>query len=94
MDTYFYVLSLGTGILLSLIYFMGLWYTVKSLSLSQRPYLVVTLSFLVRTVIVLLGFYYLITLHWTHLLPALPAFIITRQVIIKKVGKPADIILE
>lgn len=87
MQLYMVILSIVTGITLSAIYFGGLWYTVKNIESLHRPYFLVIGGYLVRTATVLFGFYYLLIYHWSYLMAALPAFIITRQVIINRIKK-------
>ncbi|MCW9705850.1 ATP synthase subunit I [Fodinibius salsisoli] len=95
MDTSYYILiSLIAGLLLGTIYFMGLWYTVKKITGKGRPYLLVFCSFVIRISLVLFGFYLLVLLHWSYLILAFLTFLLTRQMIIHKIGKPANIIYE
>jgi F1F0 ATPase subunit 2 len=48
---------------------------------SGKPYLFAGLSFVLRTILVLLCFYLLLQVGWQHLLAALAGFIITRTVL-------------
>lgn len=91
MNPYIILFSGVTGIALSIIYFGGLWYTVKYIERLRRPYLLVMLSFLVRNAIILIAFYYLMIHHWSYLITAFAAFIITRQIIITRTKNSTEI---
>jgi F1F0 ATPase subunit 2 len=80
------------GALLSGIYFFGLWVTVQKVTnLNKYYYLVLILSFLARVTITLIGFYFILMLGWVSALLALLAFIITRQIIVHKIGEPSQV---
>jgi F1F0 ATPase subunit 2 len=86
-----YLISIIGGALLSVIYFFGLWVTVQKITnLNKHYYLVLLLSFLVRVTIALIGFYFILMLGWVPALLALFAFIITRQVVVHKIGAPSS----
>ncbi len=87
MKLYMVIISIIMGITLSTFYFGGLWYTVKNIESLHRPYFLMIGSYLVRTTVVLFGFYSLLVYHWSYLIVALSAFIITRQVIINRTKK-------
>lgn len=91
MNLYMVIISIVMGITLSTIYFGGLWYTVKNIESLHRPYFLMIGSYLVRTSTVLFGFYSLLIHHWSYLVVALPAFIITRQVIINWTKKTINV---
>lgn len=87
-----YFLAIFGGVLLSIIYFFGLWITVQKVTnLNKYYYLVLLLSFLTRVTITLIGFYFILMLGWISALLALLAFIITRQIIVHKIGEPAQV---
>lgn len=87
-----YLLGMFGGTLLSLIYFFGLWITVQKVTnINRYYYLILLLSFLARVMITLVGFYFIIELGWIPSLLALLAFIITRQIVVQKIGTPVQI---
>jgi F1F0 ATPase subunit 2 len=92
MNIYFIILSVIAGILLSIIYFGGLWYTIKNIEKWRSPWLLITGSYLARSVIVLASFYLLIMNHWSYMVAAFIAFMITRQAIVNKKGKISNAI--
>ena len=90
MDWIFLLISIGSGIILSLIYFGGLWFTIKRMVQQNWPAWTVFASFVARISLVLLVFYALVIQHWLYLIIALSAFVIVRQILIKRIGKPGE----
>jgi F1F0 ATPase subunit 2 len=77
------ILSALVGVILSVIYFGGLWYTVQNLDRVKQPALLFTGSFLIRMVVVLAGFYLVSDGRIERLAVCLISFFITRQVFLK-----------
>ncbi|ARO87906.1 ATPase F0F1 [Nitrosospira lacus] len=78
-----WVLSLAAGILLGVIFFGGLWWTVRSGISSRQPGLWFIGSMLLRISIVITGFYLLLGLpgaSWKILLTGLLGFFIVRLI--------------
>lgn len=75
-------LILTAGLALGIVFFGGLWLTVKKVVTSKRPSLWLIGSFLVRVSITLVGFYYLSQGSLKNLLISVLGFIIARPVII------------
>jgi F1F0 ATPase subunit 2 len=69
------------GLLLGAIFFGGLWWTVRLGVASRRPALLFAGSLLLRTVIVVAGFYLLGDGHWQRLLACLCGFVIARFIV-------------
>ncbi len=68
-----------TGVILGLIYFLGLWVTVRKLAQRQHTGLWMMTSLMLRLGFVLTGFYFLMgTAGWQGLLAALPGFSLMR----------------
>lgn len=72
----------AAGLVLGILFFGGLWLTVKKAVISQRPALWFLGSFLIRMGITLVGFYYLSQGNWKNLLIAVSGFIIARSIVI------------
>ena len=92
MQTLFWIyliLSFLAGGLLGAFFFGGLWWTVQKITGSGRPYMISVISFIVRTAIVLAGFYFLIKAGWQFMLAALFGFIIARTILAYKL-KPKE----
>ncbi len=75
-------LALTAGVMLGGIFFWGLWWTVHKGVRSQQPAFWVLASMLVRTAIVLTGFYLVAQGRWERLLMCLAGFIIARFITI------------
>ncbi|OKH40047.1 hypothetical protein NIES2119_03610 [[Phormidium ambiguum] IAM M-71] len=60
-DLILFLLALATGIGLGLLYFGGLWLTVRQLPKTPYPLLLTISSFVGRISISLLGFYFILT---------------------------------
>ena len=77
------VLPFIAGILLGMIFFGGLWFTVKKLTASKMPALLVLSSFIFRVGIVLIGFYFIGLGDWKKLIICLIGFVVARFVVIR-----------
>jgi F1F0 ATPase subunit 2 len=73
-----------SGILLGVVFFGGLWWTIRRGLFSTAPALWFTGSLLIRTVTALAGFYYVSQGELRSLLPCLLGFLLARFVIIRK----------
>ena len=71
------------GALLGVIFFGGLWWTVHQGVLSERPALWFSGSLVLRTSVVLVGFYMVSDGHWKRLLVGLLGFIAARFIMIR-----------
>ena len=88
-DLNFLVLALITGIGLGLIYFGGLWLTVRQLPHTRYPLLLTVSSFVGRIGISLLGFYLVLASrhsNWVilHLMACLLMFFWMRNVLVQR----------
>ncbi len=75
-------LKLMEGFLLGVIFFGGLWLTVKKAMASPFAGLLFVASFIIRVAIVLAGFYFFTHGQWKDLLWCLGGFLIARQSVI------------
>jgi F1F0 ATPase subunit 2 len=72
------VLSLLAGVLLGIIFFGGLWWTIQKGVGSQNPAPLFAGSLLLRTAIALAGFYFVSDGDWRKLLACLFGFSVAR----------------
>jgi F1F0 ATPase subunit 2 len=95
-DSLYMVLAFIAGIALGILFFGGLWLTVKKLTTAKRPALLFLGSLFFRVSITLIGFYYISTGNWQRLLICLLGFICARFIIIHltKPGKEKQIHLK
>lgn len=77
------------GIVLSLLFFGGLWWTVRRVEEHEHPAGLVFSSFVVRTTVVLAAFYSLGQWRWEAMAVAAAAFIVTRFLLTRALG-PQD----
>ncbi|MEO7485708.1 MAG: ATP synthase subunit I [Ferruginibacter sp.] len=71
------------GLMLGVIFFGGLWLTVKKLTASKMPAVLVLVSFVCRVGIVLVGFYFIGLGNWMKLIACLIGFIVARFAVIR-----------
>lgn len=87
MDWIIILFALISGAITGLLYFGGLWLTLKKIAEYKLSYSLLLLSFALRLAFVLLVFYALIIYHWAYLAVALISFLVMRQVLLAKLGK-------
>jgi F1F0 ATPase subunit 2 len=80
-ETLSLMLALVAGISLGAIFFGGLWWTVRKSISSKQPALLFLGSLLLRTSIVLAGFYFIARGHWERLLVCLLGFVTARLIV-------------
>jgi len=82
------ILSLAfvAGLVLGAFYFIALWRTVKRLSETTSPVRLMLGSFVVRMVVVLTGFYFVMSGHWERLAMALMGFILMKVILTRRLG--------
>ena len=73
--------ALIAGIILGILFFGGLWYTVRIGLRSKKSGLIFIVSLFLRMGIVLLGFYFVGANNWQKMLVCLGGFLIARIVI-------------
>lgn len=83
-------LTLVWGALLGALFFGGLWWTVHRIVESQRPVLLFVGSLLIRTTLVLAGFYIVADGHWPRLLACLLGFVFARFIVSRLIRQSAN----
>lgn len=78
--------ALAVGILLGIFFFAGLWWTVRKFELVKHAGLLFLGSMLLRTTIVISGFYFFLGDNWQHLLAGLLGFFIARIIVTRLTG--------
>jgi F1F0 ATPase subunit 2 len=79
--------SFLTGIGLGGVYFAGLWETVRKLPDVEKPVRRMALSYVLRTTIVLSGFYFVMQGEWERLAVAMVGFLLMRELLLRRLGK-------
>jgi F1F0 ATPase subunit 2 len=77
-------LAFFAGALLAMLFFGGLWWTVQKGVTSERPALWFLGSLLLRTSIILAGFYFVSQGHWSRLAICLVGFLIARLIVVRR----------
>ena len=84
-------LALLAGAVLGVVFFGGLWWTVQKGATSARPELWFFGSLLLRTGMILAGFYFVSQGHWSRLVACLVGFLIARVIVVKQLSRsPAE----
>jgi len=77
------------GIILGLIYFGGLWLTVRRLTTGKHQAIVMLGSFVIRNALMVIGFFPVIRQGWQYALICLAGIIIVRFILIHRIhGRP------
>lgn len=80
-ETLSLILACVVGVSLGMLFFGGLWWTIRKGVSSTRPALWFTGSTLLRVSIVLVGFYFISAGHWDRLLACLLGFVAARFIV-------------
>jgi F1F0 ATPase subunit 2 len=83
------VVALLAGAALGVVFYAGLWWTVRRAATFRRPGLSVLTSLLVRMGVTLAGFHIVADGDWTRLLLCLTGFLLTRVVVTWLTRSPA-----
>ncbi len=90
MNEYLHLLfALLEGGLLGTFFFAGLWWTVRKIESSKQVALLFLGSMLLRSSVVILGFYFILGDNWQRLVAGLLGFIIAR-IIVTRLTRIAD----
>ena len=85
--TLIFTLAFAAGIGLGIFYFGGLWLTVRRLPTVQHPVLLSFCSFLVRIMMVLIGFYFVMDGHWQRMMVCMLGFLGMRSILLRLWGQ-------
>ena len=77
-------LALLAGAWLGAFFIGGLWWAVQKGVTSERPALWFLVSLLLRTSMILAGFYFVSQGHWSRLVACLLGFLIARVIVMKR----------
>ena len=83
-------LALAAGLVLGALFFGGLWWTVRKGIFSKSPALWFLGSTLLRTGIVLAGFYFAGRGNWRRLVVCLLGFIVARFIVMRLTRTPVE----
>lgn len=77
-------LACAAGMGLGLFYFGALWLTVRQFPNHRYAVALFLASFVVRTAVVVVGFYFVMGGQWERMLACLAGFIIVRQLLVSR----------
>jgi len=78
------LLAAVAGLALGLLYFGGLWLTVRRIARTRHPGPLFALSLLLRMALTLAGFYLVMDGSWQRMLACLAGFIAVRQLLVSR----------
>ncbi|MBE0584334.1 MAG: ATP synthase subunit I [Desulfofustis sp.] len=87
MTTLVWGLAVVAGMVFGIMFFAGLWWTVRKAVCSERPALWLLGSQFLRTSLALTGFYLVAGGHWQRLLACLLGFAIARFMVTQFTGR-------
>jgi len=90
-ETLWWVISFGVGGGLGGFFFWGLWWTIQKGLEAKNPALIFVSSLLVRSSVVLVGFYVISDGHWERLLACILGFTLARFVVKRVVQNPSEV---
>ena len=90
-DIPFLALAFIAGASLGAFFFGGLWWTIQKGVSSESPAIWFLVSLLLRTGVVLVGFYFIAQAHWSRLAACLLGFVVARFVVVRRLERlPAE----
>lgn len=92
MNWFYLALAIVAGSLLGMLFFGGLWWTVRRMASGGRPHLLAAASFVLRTALVMGGFYLLLGAGWPYLLGAMAGFIAARTYLTFRLKPGTDMV--
>ncbi len=82
--------AMVTGVLLGVMFFGGLWWTIRKSVSFKQPAVWFFGSLLLRMSIALAGFYFVSDGHWERLLVCLLGFFLARLIVTRLTGPPVE----
>ena len=80
------IMALFAGMFLGVLYFWGLWFTVRRLSETTRPFRLMFVSYTLRVGLILTGLYLVMGGRWERLVAAMVGFLIIREILMQRWG--------
>jgi F1F0 ATPase subunit 2 len=78
-----------SGVLLGIFFYGGLWWTTRKGLIAKHPAILFLVSMIVRTAVVLIGFYFLSAGQWQRILVCLAGFTLARLLMLRYTKKEA-----
>jgi F1F0 ATPase subunit 2 len=80
-------LAFFAGGMMGVFFFAGLWWTVQNGVVSENPALWFLTSLLMRTGVILAGFYFVSQGHWSRLVACLVGFLFARVIVVQRLTR-------
>jgi F1F0 ATPase subunit 2 len=80
------IIALFAGMFLGALYFWGLWFTVRRLSETAKPFRLMFVSYTLRVGLILTGLYLVMGGRWERLAAAMVGFLIIREILMQRWG--------
>ena len=90
IDIVMYCVALISGVILSIFYFGGLYQTLKMAAGRKKIKSILLISFLIRTIVILAGFWLILKYDFYSFIISFIAFIITRFIITRRLGPEVE----
>ena len=81
------IISFSVGMALGAFYFLSLWKTLQKISDAKNPGFLLVGSYILRTSVVIVGFYLIMGGHWQRVVVALLGFVLMRMILTRRLGK-------
>jgi F1F0 ATPase subunit 2 len=81
------LISFIVGAAIGVIYFAGLWETIRRLPDVEKPVRRIALSYALRMTLALSGFYFVMQGEWERLAVAMVGFLLMRGWLLRRLGK-------
>ena len=75
-----FALAFGAGLALGVLYFGGLWWTVRRLPRVRRPHVWTFGSFIIRATVTVAAFVWIANLEWRYAASCMAGFVLLRLV--------------
>jgi F1F0 ATPase subunit 2 len=85
--TYYLVLAFGTGMALGAFFSLNLWSSVRRMTDAQTPWYFMYGSFMLRILVVVLGFFLVMAGRWERLAAAFLGFVLVREIMVRRLGR-------
>jgi F1F0 ATPase subunit 2 len=85
-EAIYLLLAVLGGLALGAFFFSGLWWTVQRGLVATQPALLILGSFLLRTAVVVAGFYLAVQGGWQSLAACMGGFLVARMLVTRIVG--------
>ena len=85
--TSYLILAFMTGMALGAFFSLNLWSSVRRMTDEQTPWYFMYGSFMLRMLVVVLGFYLVMAGRWERLVAAFLGFVLVREIMVRRLGR-------